>query len=211
MSHAFNCLVPSISSSGRNGMEHKFRAAFLIFSAGAVCCLDSCVSIYIAPPPAEFTVLETEVEKGRRALADMRSIGTGIESYAVDTNRYPEIPGAVLSIGRFELKPLPELATQLKTYIRSMPIVDPWGHPYLYCSSGQAYAVVSTGADGVVTDPVTLGRLLDSVASSTPVEPVRSSCLEHEIVFASGQFIAWPQDPVKRCQAPVTHANIAPN
>ena len=99
-------------------MKDISRRALLIISVGAVACLASCVSIYVAPPPADFTVLETDVERGRRVLAEMRSIGTAIESYAVDTNRYPEIPGALLSVGRYELQPLPKLATQLKLYIR---------------------------------------------------------------------------------------------
>src|SRR5262245_443172 len=163
-------------------------------------CLMSCVSIYVAPQPASSGLLETDIEKARRALADLRAIGTAIESYAVDNNRYPVVSGSSMKVGRFDLQTASKLAGQIQPiYIRSLPQADPWDRPYLYWSSGKDYVVLSTGADGAITDASRLGGILESVASSAPPDATRSSCLEDDIVFAAGSFVAWPKDPVRRC------------
>lgn len=174
----------------------------MTLTACSLACLVSCVSIYVVPSPASSGVLETDVEKARRVLADLRAIGTAIESYAVDNNRYPVVPGSSVKVGRFDLQTGSTLAGQIQPiYIRSMPPVDPWDRPYLYWSSGTAYVLLSTGADGAITDTSKLGGILENVASSIPPDATRSSCLEDEIVFAAGSFVAWPKDPVRRCRS----------
>src|SRR6185295_6742843 len=59
--------------------------------------------------------------KQKRTLADIRTIGTAIEAYAVDTNVYP-LSGD-----------LPALAAVLEpVYIRTLPRKDGWGNPLIY-------------------------------------------------------------------------------
>ena len=60
-------------------MSHAACCRFTIAASALATCLSGCVSIYVAPPPAQFTVLETDVEMARRTMAELRSIGTAIE------------------------------------------------------------------------------------------------------------------------------------
>jgi len=72
------------------------------------------------------------------SLADAKSIRTTVEAYAVDHHRYP--PAATIE----ELRPLVE-----PVYIRTMPMKDAWGTPFIYRVSqdGQSYTIASAGSD----------------------------------------------------------------
>src|SRR5215470_15900066 len=56
--------------------------------------------------------------KQKRTMADMRAIGTAVESYAVDNNRYPA-GGSAVSGTSGVLQP---------RYIAKLPTVDAWNH-----------------------------------------------------------------------------------
>ena len=43
--------------------------------------------------------LQSDVEMMRQALADVRIVGTAIESYSVDTNQYPTASAPELTLG----------------------------------------------------------------------------------------------------------------
>src|SRR5206468_10157085 len=63
----------------------------------------------------------------RRTMADLRSIGTACEEYAIDNNFYPGSTGTVV--------PASSLVSQLTpTYIKILPARDGWGQPFLYWS-----------------------------------------------------------------------------
>ena len=161
----------------------------------------SCVVIHQAQPASPTTVLETDVELVRRATQEVRAIGTAIEAYSVDFNRYPlpEGPGDRI-VGDFELHRLRGLRETLRLYSRVLPNDDPWESPYLVWSDGQHYAVLCLGSDGAVSKPGRLAKLLAAVSERTE-EPWPQHCLEDEIVFANGQGIWWPRDPVRRCSS----------
>ena len=137
-------------------MTPPARTLKAVIVATTLGCLVGCVSIYVAPPPAQFAVLETDVEMARRAMAEMRSIGTAVEEYSIDSNRYPVSSQSGRLVDEFRLDPVRSLAGVLKPYIKFIPKEDPWHKPYLYWSNGQAYTVICTGADGDVTDSVGL-------------------------------------------------------
>jgi prepilin-type N-terminal cleavage/methylation domain-containing protein len=71
--------------------------------------------------------------KQKRTMMDMRSIGTVMESYAVDTGVYP----TVISIG--------VLKTQLG---ENIPTVDGWGRNFIIESNFSNYTLYSYGKDG---------------------------------------------------------------
>src|SRR5262245_21509044 len=97
-------------------------------------CLGLMISLLLLPAPAA-----TGWELTRKAMADLRAIGTVMESYAVDHNAYPETTG---------LDPVEELAGRVEpVYIKKLPRTDPWGKPYYVWSTGKQYLVVSGGAD----------------------------------------------------------------
>jgi hypothetical protein len=128
------------------------------------------------PPP--------KVPATKQTMADLRSIGTAVESFAVDNERYPGPTTRVQTIDA--------LASDLEsTYIRALPRLDCWGHPYLVWSDTQSYFLISTGADGIPdrdylehgNTPAELAK--DSAATSDP---------NADVVFANGQFTQWPSD-----------------
>jgi general secretion pathway protein G len=112
--------------------------------------------------------------KQKRTMADMRSIGTVMESYAIDNNRYPATEGwqpVDVLIGSVE--PL---------YIKKLPLVDGWGHGIQVVSDGENYTIVSHGKDGVA-DRDWSGDIASHATSS----------FISDIVFRNGQFVVWPE------------------
>lgn len=90
------------------------------------------------------------------------------------------------------MQTLDVLASALEPiYIRSLPRLDGWEHPYLVWSDTKTYFILSGGADGVLdrdylasVDP-TAALAKDSSATTDPTA---------DIVFSDGQFVRWPMD-----------------
>ena len=105
--------------------------------------------------------------KQKRSMADLRSIGTASEAYAVDNNFYP-----VGNLAAVEpvLEPI---------YIKAMPLTDGWNNAvvYLGAANGIGYTVSSTGKNGAV-DAWVGGMTND---------------FDCDIVFIEGQFVQWPE------------------
>jgi len=119
------------------------------------------------------------VTLSRQASADIRTIGTAIESFAVDNDRYPGPTGG--------MQPVDVLVNDLEPiYIKQLPREDPWHRPYYVWSDGTQYVVVSGGADGL------LDRSYPEVES---LEKGQATTDEGaDIVFLNGQFVRWPKD-----------------
>jgi general secretion pathway protein G len=115
--------------------------------------------------------------KQKRTMSDMRSIGTAVESYAVDFNAYP---------GDTDINALePHLEP---VYIKEMPKLDGWKNELEYVgwninSSGFAlgYTVASKGKDGAA-GPRTGGP---------------TTGFNDDIVFVNGQFFQYPEGQQK--------------
>jgi len=103
--------------------------------------------------------------KQKRTMADMRSIGTAVESYAVDNNAYPVAANVAALVG---------LVTPI--YIKTMPAVDGWSHDYVVDSVATMYTIYSTGKDGT-------GSTCTAGTTST---------FNDEICFINGQFLRYP-------------------
>ena len=75
--------------------------------------------------------------KQKRSMADIRTIGTAVEEYAIDNNIYP----IAATIGALEpsIEPI---------YIRSSPTVDGWNNAIQVASITTEYTVCSNGKDG---------------------------------------------------------------
>ena len=111
--------------------------------------------------------------KQKRTMADMRSIGTAIESYAVDNNFYPKSMANAGSavIGGF-VSPI---------YMKTVPTADGWLNAW-DCDStatGTNYTITSYAKDG-------------TQGTNTGGTTTDFNC---DIVFANGQFFQWPQGP----------------
>ena len=108
--------------------------------------------------------------KQKRTMADMRSIGTALESYAIDNNYYPtETSIATLASATDSVAPI---------YIKILPTQDGWRHDFYVSSATTGYTLASGGKDG--------GDL-------TGVQWGAFGGFNYPIVFMGGQFAAWPE------------------
>lgn len=125
-------------------------------------------------------VTASERAKQKRTMADLRSISTAIEARSTDKNEYPDVQNFS------DLRPLLE-----PEYIRTVPLVDGWGHPFRYaCTSYQdghcnGYAVASSGKDGVFENDD-----LKAAAQSAPTPTKNFDC---DIIYANGKFVEYPE------------------
>jgi competence protein ComGC len=117
--------------------------------------------------------------KQKRTVADLRSIASSLEAFAVDKNYYPN----VTSID--ELVPLLE-----PTYINPLPRLDGWGTPFVYMGDGcygtrcNAYYLASGGRNGSLENDSLkeLGHRL-----------VTTKTFDDDIVFGNGSFLRAPE------------------
>ncbi|MFI5182375.1 MAG: type II secretion system protein GspG [Thermoanaerobaculia bacterium] len=123
--------------------------------------------------------------KQKRTMADMRSIGTALEAYAVDYNKYPAAAGAYsMPSGITGISLTNTIGSAVgalsPTYIRTMPLKDGWNSYFHYTVSGTGldYILGSTGKDGAIEGAPVLGPTTN---------------FNNDILFADGQFIQWPE------------------
>jgi len=107
--------------------------------------------------------------KQKRTMADIRSVGTAVESYSIDNSLYPTA-GNMAAV-QAVLEP---------AYIKRLPLQDGWNHDLVYqpsSTSGAGYTLMSLGKDGI----------------SSPAPGGRTSDLAADIIFVDGQFTQWPE------------------
>ncbi len=108
--------------------------------------------------------------KQKRTMADLRSIGTAVESYAIDNNYYPAATDiATLGAAATSVVPI---------YIKTMPLQDGWRHDFYVNSTTTGYTLASGGKDG--------GGITGWVGGAT-------TDFNAPIVFTAGQFSQWPE------------------
>ena len=105
--------------------------------------------------------------KQKRTMADMRSIGTAVESYAIDSNFYPT--GGTMAAVETDLEPL---------YIKVLPLVDGWQGTVDYDSAAGAEYTIESYAKGFANDADAGGA---------------TGNFSDDILFVNGQFTQWPE------------------
>jgi type II secretion system protein G len=116
--------------------------------------------------------------KQKRSMADMRAVGTAVESYAVDNNEYPAGGSTVAAI-QSDLEP---------RYIQQCPLNDGWSTGLNYQSgpiatSPQAYSIESYGKNK--TDET------GDLAGATTTD------FNNDIIFSNGVFLVYPEGSQK--------------
>jgi len=112
--------------------------------------------------------------KQKRTMADMRTIGVAVESYATDNNEYPR-----------------SVEVLAPKYAKRLPTADGWGFPFEYqCvidAQGKCagYVIGSAAKDGRYEG----GGLY--AAASQPRGP--TSSFDCDILFSNGQFVEYPE------------------
>ena len=111
--------------------------------------------------------------KQKRTMADIRSIGTAVEAYAVDVNFYPR---------ETTFNPVStDLAAHIEpTFIRDAPDTDGWGGEIRYQAdtNGTEYSVRSYAKDR---------------AKSTTNNSGKTTDFDCDIIYMVGGFVAWPE------------------
>jgi type II secretion system protein G len=121
--------------------------------------------------------------KQKRTMADMRSLATAIEAYAVDNNSYPTgacQTGAFTTVGTQMTES--SLIILQPTYIAQAPRLDGWQRFNYYNTQGPVnqadqYNIISYGRDGT---PGT------TVCGST-------TNFNDDIIYSNGTFLQWPE------------------
>jgi type II secretion system protein G len=115
--------------------------------------------------------MQTAMDKAKQrgTMADMRSIGSGINYYQIDQSIFPA-SGTTAVV----------LATLTQPFVKNaMPSTDRWNHLYGYDSDGMSwYSLESFGKDGI-----------DGVDISLATK----NHFEQDLVYASGRFAASPE------------------
>ena len=111
--------------------------------------------------------------KQKRTMADIRTVGTCMEAFAVDNMIYPATEGWV---------PCAELADQLSPlYIHSLPTTDGWEQPLMCTSDGRNYTIVSGGRDTNIDQNY-----------SMEFESHGTTDMDEDIVYQNGVFEIYP-------------------
>lgn len=119
--------------------------------------------------------------KTKRTLADLRQIGTALESYRVDNGALPAADS------------LPGLADALLPYLAEFPVIDGWQRELRYqcwpqygdpgCST---YRLASAGRDGVFEH--------DDLSEYVQEETSRVD-YDRDLVYGDGAFVQFPGPP----------------
>ena len=120
------------------------------------------------------------VQRGRqkRTMADMRTLATAIESYAVDYDAYPSATCSGYTATGTALTDT-SFASLTPSYIANPPKKDGWGHALFYSRGpgGSAYNIRSYGKDGTASTLV-CGTTHD---------------FNDDILYSNGTFLQWPE------------------
>lgn len=110
----------------------------------------------------------------KRTMADMRSIGVAVETYATEHNEYPR-----------------SLEVLSPKYVKSLPAADGWNHPFEYqclldgegkCSG---YVIGSSAKDGRFEH----GGLYETASKPHGA----TSNFDCDILFSNGTFVEYPE------------------
>jgi prepilin-type N-terminal cleavage/methylation domain-containing protein len=138
---------------------------------------------------------ESDRSRQQRTVKAMRSTGTAMISWLTDQVG-AAAAGRVTTTVNF--RDFPEisranLATILvPTYLREVPALDGWDHPYDYAAgvknplARHVLAIRSRGRDGVTE------------ADVYTVEPLDPESFSQDLVWADGFFVRWPSKPEGR-------------
>ena len=132
--------------------------------------------------PNLLTALQRSRQK--RSMADMRTIATGWEARATDTNGYAAA-GASISWPDPSLDCTVIINILTPTYIRKFPLYDGWGTKFEVGYDNRNYSIESLGADGPEG-----GDNDDGTSSDTPITTGDFDC---DLIFSNGNFVVYPE------------------
>ena len=115
------------------------------------------------------------INRGRqkRTMADIRTIGTAVEAYAVDNSAYPSITTGAVSVLAPHIEP---------TYVKRAPRNDGWNYPMRALSEGVGYTIAGAGRDKTFTNAALTGYTLGTTTD-----------MDCDICYSNGSFTLFPE------------------
>ena len=120
------------------------------------------------------------INRGRqkRSMADLRTVGTAVEAYAVDMAFYPnwnpnsqaQFDGTFMGF----LEP---------TYVKTVPRRDGWRTGFYGASESRFYTLASAVRD----------KILEGALTSAAYNGRVTSVMDCDIVYANGSFMSYPE------------------
>ena len=117
------------------------------------------------------------INRGRqkRSMADIRTIGTSVEAYAVDMAFYPTYTAGVIDGTNFAPYIEP-------TYVKTVPREDGWRNKFRAVSASRFYTIGSSARDAVFTDEGLTGYSAGVTSS-----------MDCDIIYSVGSFVQYPE------------------
>ena len=125
----------------------RSRRAFTLLEVLVVLVVIALLAALVAPQ----ILGRVSQARGTAATAQMELLGTALDSYRLDTGRYPTTEQGLRALRERPARaPLP--TGWRGPYLRKDVPLDPWGRPYDYRSPGRknpdGYDLVTLGRDG---------------------------------------------------------------
>src|SRR3989441_8745536 len=158
--------TPGSAPAGRRARVRRTSAGFTLIELLIVVAIIGLIAAIAIPN------LMSALNKAKqtKTMADIKAIGSALETYAVDNNTYPK----GLSDANAQA-----LGQYLSRYLKTIPPGDGWNNPWHVDtnSAGTVYTITSYGADGV--------------AGTNPGGPTGDfNC---DIIYTNSSFYQWPQ------------------
>jgi len=167
-----------------------------------------CLGIVAAIAIPNFLSAKGRAEQ-KRAESEVRSLGTALESFQIDTNAFPDSHGQVVPAA--ELESLCDEVTQaasgqpshfFSTYAPNIPAAQKDGTPYYYVGNGQHFLVIALGSDkksDADLDQIVGAWMAPWPEEGAPVARQETRCYENDIVWADYDWLRVPADKQSNC------------
>jgi len=160
-------MLDSLPQGGAETMQRRSQAGFTLIELLIVVAIIGLIAALAMPN----LMSALQRAKQTKTIADIKSIGSALENYAVDNNVYPKgLTNADAGVVAGFVSPL---------YLRKVPPADGWNNPWHIETSanGTLYTITSYGRDG----------------QPGPVNGGPTGGLDCDIVYTNGSFYQWPQ------------------
>ena len=123
--------------------ESSWTAGFTLIEIMVVVFILGLLVTMVAPK----IIGRTDEARRTKAGADLRAVQQALHLYKLDNGVYPTTDQGLSALVNQPDSGIVPVRWNPEGYLEKLP-VDPWGHSYLYLSSGDRYVLKSLGADG---------------------------------------------------------------